>query len=182
MLIPMLAGEMPFFGWAMVLKRAYAEFRIRLSPVKGPPAVVVLPEESVLELTALLVAIECSSVSTAVTSDDAALVIVVVSCVMVSETGAVDFFETVTLTPGRRFVKVFPVEVTVCAAGVPAHRVTAASDAVWMAAAPGWARRSGAVPALMSLEDPPKKLNAPEAPVWEDVSCSRYSAAPVVAS
>lgn len=76
------------------------------------------------------------------------------SCLSERVTGLAATAETVTDTPGSRFVRVLFVEVTVCAAAVPGQSVTDASDALWMAAEPVTAIKSVAVPAATSLGDP----------------------------
>jgi hypothetical protein len=100
-----------------------------LSPVNGPPDVVVFPDASVVDVTLLDDAIEVRRVSTAETRFDAALVIVAVSGAIVSVTGELTTFDTVRETPGSTLERVLVVDVTVCAAAVPAHSVTEASDA-----------------------------------------------------
>lgn len=96
-----------------------------------------------------------------------------VSCATVTVTGSVVAFDTVTSSPGTSPVKVFVALVTVCAAAVPAQRVTLASVAAVTTAAPVSVRTFVAVPAATSSAPPRYTWKPPAAPVLADVSCRR---------
>ena len=48
-----MSGETPLAGWARALNSAYEAFRMSVSPVNGPPEVVMFPDASVDEVMAL---------------------------------------------------------------------------------------------------------------------------------
>src|SRR3954452_12670237 len=111
---PIADGDVPLTGLVAAASRSVLIWRTARSPVNTPAVVpVVLPVELDFVVTAVCEAMFENSAARPAASEDAALVALLASGVMVRVAGSVVIVDTVTSTPVRRSENVLEAEVTV---------------------------------------------------------------------